>query len=300
MRHVQERRAPDILKLGSDLALRHRWFVSASFGHPAKLHLGLLCWLVETYTRPGDTIADCMSGIGSTLLAAVSGRNVIAREIEPRWLEIMQANAARIGEQAGLFVGHMDVGQADACQPWGYSADSILFSPPYGNEASSSGNARRTLPKMRGGVPITYRERWQYFQDHPTEGSVGAFNFHYGSHPAQIGHWRGERYWQAMQRIYTNARIALRDQGYLILVVKDHIHQGTRVQTADQTIALCESLGLVLHARHQRLVYPLSLWQRRRKEKGLPIVEEEDALVFRRKAGEEQAKSRHPAPSAYP
>lgn len=69
--------------------------------------------------------------------------------------------------------------------------------------------------------------------------------------------------------------------GFLLLVIKDHISEGVRVATADHTIALCETLGCVLHARHQRLVFPLSLWQRRRKERGEPVVEEEDALVFR-------------------
>jgi len=47
-----------------------------------------------------------------------------------------------------------------------------------------------------------------------------------------------------------------------------------------ETMKLCEGLGFVLVARHQRRVYPLSLWQRRRKEQGLPVVEEEDVLVF--------------------
>ena len=54
--------------------------------------------------------------------------------------------------------------------------------------------------------------------------------------------------------------------------------------TADSTVATCESLGFSLHARHQRRVFPLSLWQRRRKEMGLPVVEEEDVLVFRKES----------------
>jgi hypothetical protein len=93
-------------------------------------------------------------------------------------------------------------------------------------------------------------------------------------------------YWQAMRHIYTQAHVALRGHGYLIIVVKDHIHNGQRVLTADRTITLCKSLGFVLHARHQRQVFPLSLWQRRRKERGVLVVEEEDALVFRKQESE--------------
>lgn len=254
-----------------------------SFAHPAKLHLGLLRWLLEAYISPGETIADPMAGIGSTLLAAAYGCNVVAREIEPRWVEILRANAAHIQHQAGLFAGRIEIDQADAREPWGFTADHILFSPPYGNEASSSPNARRTLPSRLDNAPFAYGERWQRFVEAPTEGSKGAVVFHYGTHPAQIGHWRGERYWQAMQQIYLQAYTALCGHGYLIVIVKDHIHNGIRVETAARTTVLCESLGFALYERHQRQVFPLSLWQRRRKERGELVVEEEDALVFRRK-----------------
>src|SRR5258708_23554701 len=105
-----------VLALGSDLALRYRWFCPESFQHPAKLHLGLVEWLVTRYTRPGETIADPMAGIGSTLLAAAYERRLIVREIEPPWLEILRQNATHITQHAGLFAGHIDIAQADACQ----------------------------------------------------------------------------------------------------------------------------------------------------------------------------------------
>jgi hypothetical protein len=105
--------------------------------------------------------------------------------------------------------------------------------------------------------------------------------FHYGDHPAQLGAFRGKRYWTAMEAVYTQAYAALHRGGTMILVIKDHIRRGVHIQVADQTVALCESLGFVLVERHARLVHPLSLWQRRRKERGELIVEEEDALIFR-------------------
>jgi tRNA/tmRNA/rRNA uracil-C5-methylase (TrmA/RlmC/RlmD family) len=89
------------LVFGSDVALRTRWFVPASFQHPAKLHLGLLHWLIEHYTLPDETIADPMAGSGGILYAASLQRHVIAREIEPRWIDLMQENAAHITTQAG-------------------------------------------------------------------------------------------------------------------------------------------------------------------------------------------------------
>lgn len=274
----------DLLTFGTDVALRSRWFVLASFQHPAKLHLGLLGWIVDRYTRPGEIIADPMSGIGGILYAATLQRHVIAREIEPRWLELLRENAAQITRLAGLFAGSIDIGQADAREPWGYQADHIIFSPPYGNEASATPNGRRMLPYRLHHLSVPYNRRWQHLANHPTPGAMGAVTFHYGTHPAQIGHFRGERYWQAMRLIYAQAYTSLRLCGSLILVVKDHIRQGSRVATAATTINVCEELGFRLVAHHQRRLDNLSLWQRRRKERGEPVVEEEDILVFRKGA----------------
>jgi hypothetical protein len=271
----------ELLDLGSDLHLRKHYFVEASFAHPAKLHLGLLSWIINKYTKPGETIADPMAGIGSTCYAASLGRNVIAREIEPRWLEICHQNAEHITRRAGWLAGSIDIAQADAREPWGYSADHIITSPPYGNEASSSPLAHRALKykQLEG-------RRWQSLLSRieSQPGSWGSVMFHYGTHPGQIGHFRGARYYRAMSEIYSHAYEALRG-GYLILILKDHINNGERVMTTGSTVELCLDLGFVLVAHHQRRVFPLSLWQRRRKEQGLPVVEEEDVLVFTKARG---------------
>lgn len=270
------------LEFGTDVALRSHWFVPASFQHPAKLHLGLLRWIIERYTLPGETIADPMAGIGSVLFAATMQRHVVAREIEPRWLDLLRENAAHITVHAGLFAGQIDIGQADARQPWGYQTDYIVFSPPYGNEASTTPNGRRMLPYRLLNPTVPYDRRWQHLVKHPTPGAMGAVTFHYGTHPDQIGHFRGERYWQAMRLIYAQAYTSLRPHGYLVLIVKDHIREGKRVATATTTISLCEELGFRLHVHHQRHLQTLSLWQRRRKERGEPVVEEEDILVLKK------------------
>jgi 23S rRNA G2445 N2-methylase RlmL len=181
-----------------DISIRKRWFVEDSFSHPAKLHLGLLAWLVDKYTLPGQTIADPMAGSGGILYAASLQRHIIAREIEPCWIELMQENAAHITAQAGLFAGRIDIGQADAREVWGYSADHILFSPPYGNEVSTTPNGRRMLHYRLHKLTVPYDRLWQHLAERPSPGAMGAVTFHYGTHPAQVGHLRGERYWTAM------------------------------------------------------------------------------------------------------
>lgn len=275
----------DILELGSDLALRYRYFTRESMAHPAKLHLGLLAHIVERHTAPGDTICDPMAGIGSTAYAALLQRNVILREIEPRWLALAHENAAAIIREAGLFAGTIDIGQADARKPWNVRPQHIIFSPPYACEMSSNqfraqgvlSHKQRLLAEQPGKLGQRWRILLEREQLQPS--SAGSIQFHYGAHPDQVGTFRGDRYWQAMTDIYTQARAAL-SGGVMVLVIKDHIRRGARVCVADDTVALCTRLGFRLVERYARQVYPLSLWQRRRKEQGEPVVEEEDVLVF--------------------
>lgn len=273
------------LNFGSDIGLRNRWFTRGSFAHPAKLHLGFLQWLLVRYTSPGDTIVDPMAGIGSTLLAAIIQRNVIVREVEPRWLEHCRQNAASILRGAGMFAGSIGVGQADAREAWYVKADHVIFSPPYGcdftatSPLSRRGYVAASVAKAVNDGALSWQQAW--------DKKIGlAQQFMYGQHPSQIGHFRDERYWAAMGQIYRRSYEALRSNGYMILVIKDHIRDRQRATVVDDTIQLCEQLGFRLHARHKRLVHPLSLWQRRRKERGEPVVEDEDALVFT-KAGTE-------------
>jgi tRNA G10 N-methylase Trm11 len=225
-----------------------------------------------------------MAGSGSILLAAVMGRNVIARDVEPNWVDLMLQNAKQMNQQ-DLFsseFGQIDIAQGNARAAWGFKAAHLIFSPPYGCAASPNPQARRMLPYKLATTPgIKYHERWNKLLANPGPGAMGALVFHYGEHPDQIGHWRGARYWEAMKEIYNQARISLEADGYMILVIKDHIYKGQRVRVADQTVNLCETLGFKLHERHQRKVWPLALWQRRRKERGEPTVEVEDVLVFK-------------------
>lgn len=275
----------EALDLGSDLALRYQFFTKASLAHPAKLHLGLLAWLVARYTSVGDTIADPMAGIGSTAYAAFEMRDVILREIEPQWLALAHENAARIIRAGGLVAGAIDIAPGDAREPWGFQADHILFSPPYGCAMSKTPTAKGMLPHQirdRLGRVEHNRKIWERMLSGETPGAQAGFLMHYGQHPAQLGHLRGDRYWQAMTAVYTQARGALRPGGKMILVIKDHIRHGVRIDVTGQTAALCESLGFVLVAQHTRHVNRFSLWQRRRKERGEPVVEDESVLVFER------------------
>jgi hypothetical protein len=67
------------------------------------------------------------------LAGPLSGRDVIARDLEQHWVALMRRNAEPISEQAGLFAGKMMIEQANAMQPRGLKvkADCVICSPPY-------------------------------------------------------------------------------------------------------------------------------------------------------------------------
>jgi len=273
----------DILEFPNDRPIRARLFTEASYGHHAKMHARLALWLIESYSAAGDTILDPMLGIGTSLLAALSQRDVVGYEVEPAFLAEAHRNAAKIIDAAGLLAGKITVAAHDARAPWPHQADVVLFSPPYGCDASGGVSRRRVIPEKLARLallPGRRGARWKHLAGKLESGSMASLLFHYGDHPAQLGHMRGARYWQAMEQVYTQARAALRPGGKMVLVIKDHIRHGQRVTVAADTAALCESLGFALIARHARRVWPLGLWQRKRKEQGKLIVEEEDVLVF--------------------
>jgi hypothetical protein len=128
-----------------------------------------------------------------------------------------------------------------------------------------------------------YSERWQQLMSqHEASGAIGAELFHYGEADAQIGHLRGAAYWNAMKPIYLNSFEALAPGGLLIIIIKDHIRNFRRVCVVDETAAYCERIGFQLVARHQRVLDQMSLWTRRRRERGLEVVAEEEVLVLMR------------------
>ena len=68
--------------------------------HPTQKPLLLMRWIVETYTKPGDTILDPFMGSGTTGVACVqTGRHFIGCECDPRYFEIAQRRIREAEQQ---------------------------------------------------------------------------------------------------------------------------------------------------------------------------------------------------------
>lgn len=267
--------APEVWRFRSDVALRKRYFTPEVFSHPAKAHLLLIQKLVQRYTLPGETILDPMAGTGTLLLAATVQRNVILRDLEPSYVALIESSIPIIRRAGGLFCGSIDVGIADAHTITCPAFDHILFSPPYGFETG------------KGITP----ERLTEFQTRGWTDKLGGYaaktmtgGFQYEGGSSNIGNKTGRSYWKEMRCVYARLADLLTGPGLMILVLKNHYRRGKLIDVVAQTIVECEALGFALAERHARSVDHPSHWQRRRVEQGLPIVQHEDILVFR-KAG---------------
>lgn len=257
-----------------DTPTRRKLFVPDVFSHPAKLHLGLLQRLIDKYTYPGETILDPMAGTGSLMIAATQQRNVILRDLQPEYVAMMQASVPLVHRGAGLFGGLIDIDTADAktleCPPF----DHVIFSPPYGFEVGTKDSWERRKQRL---LQVDHDARWwRKFKNATSD------KFCYAGGNTNSGNKSGRNYWDDMRAIYQRVIRLTPSGGLMILIIKNHYRRGVLRDIVGQTITEVEALGPGLVAKHGRLIDNPSLWQRRRKEQGLPIVEVEDVLVFRK------------------
>lgn len=263
-------------KLKSDLPLRRWLFEDEVFAHPAKMHLGLMQRLIDMYSAPGDTLFDPMAGTGSLLYAATLGRNVVLRELEPSYLDLIHYSLPKLCEAAGMLLGRINVGLGDARLPFDVQCDHILFSPPYGIETTTGNMAASRREELLAGK---YGERWQRKLGVHSANFFSGFNYA-GNAPDNTGNKTGRNYWIDMRLIYANCLAAIPSKGLMIVVLKNHYRRGKLIDIVGETMSEVEALGGSLIARHGRQIDRLSIWVRRRRERGLPVVEVEDVLVF--------------------
>lgn len=278
MNAIPDVTATDLWTFGVDTGVRRRFFHEQVFSHPAKLHLGLLQRLIDLYTLPNETLLDPMAGTGSLMFAATQQRNVILRDIQPEYVGLMQLSIPLIHQAGGLFGGLIDIDCADAktldCPPF----DHIICSPPYGFE---TGNGISNERRARVMAEKKHGNRWKQYLEDPKHASF-ASGFRYKGGQANTGNKSGRNYWADMALIYERLAKLLPSGGRMILILKNHYRRGKLIDITDQSITVVESVGLCLETRHGRLIDNPSLWQRRRREQGLPIVDVEDVLVFKK------------------
>ena len=127
------------IRFKRDTAFRKQFFVPDSFAHPAKMDAQLLVWIVEHYTKAGETILDPMAGSGTMMLACMMGRHVIGVELESKFCDMAKANWEKVRQKPmlGSTMGTCQIIQGDARQLEGLLVDKIVTSPPYAEAKSA-------------------------------------------------------------------------------------------------------------------------------------------------------------------
>lgn len=130
--------APPTVRYKNDGALRRRLFTPESMVHPAKGHLGMWEDIIQRYTQLGETILDPMAGVGSTLLAALMGRNVVCVELEEHFVSMLRANweKARQHPMLGYLLGNVSIIHGDARNLSGLLVDAVVTSPPWADKTA--------------------------------------------------------------------------------------------------------------------------------------------------------------------
>lgn len=274
------------VKLKNDARLRKRLFVEDAMSHPAKGHIGMWQAIIEKYTEPGDWVCDPMAGIGTTLVAALMGRNVICNEMEQHFLEPMVASWAKMRRQPmlGFDVGQVVIVRGDARHLGLGSADSIITSPPY--EGSIQGEPGIDWTKVDGGK----RDRTKEARIDSVKAGLSGYTrpvdavissplttrlpgsvYQLASHSTaaeNIGNQKGDAYWESMKLVYQECHRILKPGGIMALVLGGFTRDGLYIDLPTDTMKLCTQLGFEEYDHWLREKWSLSFWRILQKKKG--------------------------------
>lgn len=353
------------IKFKQDTAERKNWFTGMSFSHPAKMILGLQIYLIERYSKVGETILDPMAGSGTALFGATIGRNVICVELEKKFCDMMEKNWQKIkskGAMLGYTMGEAAIIQGDARQLPKVLADTCIFSPPYAesNQETSQkkrqweiGNSfgKQIFTKLNNPSNIgnlKYGSIDKIISSPPYEGSISGQELpeseklverksgkeKWGKHlrlgqsqltkyadavitsppyeeahnkkiggvtnkdrpdlipyswtksdtQDNIGNLKSDNYLAAMLEVYRGCFSVLKDNGLMVLVVKNFIRDKKIIRLDTDTTKLCEAAGFTLKERLKRKLTQQSFWRTiyYQKYPSVPKIEYEDVLVFKR------------------
>ena len=243
--------------------------------HGATLEVRTLLWCIQNFTQPGDLIIDPMSGTGTIHIAATMGRETLAIELSPEFVETQYTNLRYLDEHFGINAEptvlegdcrrHLPQAALELREIDGHNA--VIFSPPYGS-----------LWKNKGRDDF-YKEK--------------GLNVGYDDQISNIGNLTVyPQYLEAMKQVYMLCAESLSSGEYMILVTKDYVKNKARVLVSRDNVRVAMESGFNLHDWHYRYTNPKIfqiMSRKRREERGGTdkddlslIVDYEDILIMRR------------------
>jgi DNA modification methylase len=147
--------------------------------------------------------------------------------------------------------------------------DSIIFSPPYGHESYKSQDNKSRLCNEIFGYAVPYSE--QLIKNR-------------NASEINIGLQKGKTYMGEMLKIYSECYKALKQDGFMILVVKNFRRKGEEINLANDTIKLCKLAGFRFFQTCIHVLNGASFWQinHAKKTPYLMLNLTEYVLVFKK------------------
>ncbi len=259
-----------LLKFPSDVKLRQKYFAGADKGHPARANLYMMIWLIKKLTKPGETILDPTSGVGSLMYATLLGRNVLNIELEQHFVDIQQLSWARLqlSEVNDLPTGKFILAHGDARRFLPTPVDHCIFSPPYSVNISQGG-AKVAAMAAESGTTVA-----SYGKDRAQLATLSYFNLI-----------------MAMKEIYRGIFNSLPPGGFMATITKDSVNSkeakyrgfgGIEPYSAD-TVKICYEVGFELHELWQRDAKPsMRLQIAWSQNPDIPHVVTEEIIIMRK------------------
>ncbi len=255
------------LKFPSDIKLRERYFAAADKGHPAKANLYMMIWLIKKLTKPGDTILDPTSGVGSLMYATLLGRHVVNIELEHPFCDIQYLSWTFMC-QYHKPIGRFTLLEGDARRFLPYKVDHCIFSPPYSVNIS------------KGGAKVA-----------ALAAEAKTFVGEYGQDRAQLATLSYFNLLQGMKAIYQGVYNSLPSGGFMCTITKDSVntkassyrgYRGIEPYSAD-TVRICHEVGFEFYQWWTREAKPsLRLQIAWSQNPGIPHIVTEDIIIMKK------------------
>ncbi len=315
-----------VLRFKNDGPKRKLLWVDGAMAHPAKGHIAMWEEMVLRYSKEGDTVLDPMGGIGTSMIAALMGRNVVLVELESHFVEPMRASWEKMKQHPmlGYTMGQVTILQGDARKlPLPDACvTGVVTSPPFEGIVAMQDrvfNEKKAIqtgrdPNSAHALGITGYTRPQVdtiLTSPPYEGlrqdggvndlSLTKQDFHSYTdgittrgHEARggenIGNLRGAAYWEAQSAVYRECFRVLKPGGLMALVLKGFTRDGKYVDLPSQTEALLLEEGWVKHDEWLRELWSLSFWRILQQRRDPAAFDErlkfETVLAFRKPEGQ--------------
>ena len=257
----RERGEEGWLKYPLDKSLRARYYsdelLARIMTHPAKQNAWLHQDICEYVSQSGETILDPFGGVGTSLLSATLGRNVILLEIEPYYAAIINDSIQELESQPGhgSFGSMMFINSDNRLAMPGIKCDHIITSPPYGNDLAKTA------------------------EDQALTKEVGKQGMQYTNATQNIGKLNPFIYEQVMLKVYKMMVDCVRPGGTITVTHRDRTKDGERLLYIDSIVGTLFRLGMRVKLL-EKWKAPGSLAARVNEKLGNEVVLDEDIIVM--------------------